>query len=153
MINDTQSDRLTRSRFGWLAGVCEGLGRRFGINPIWIRLAWLAAFFLAGSGLLLYLLLWWIIPSDDALPYEPSVWIRESGGSHPPLQRTVSDRKLLGVCGGMARRWDIDPSLVRLLCVAAFAASGGMAVIVYLGAAIFIPTTAVERAVAHPVEF
>jgi phage shock protein PspC (stress-responsive transcriptional regulator) len=43
-------------------GVCSGLGAYFGIDPVWLRIAFAIAFFAYGSGLLLYILLWVIIP-------------------------------------------------------------------------------------------
>jgi phage shock protein C len=47
-----------------LAGVCGGLGEFFGISPIWFRLAFLIALIPGGiPGILIYLILWIIIPS------------------------------------------------------------------------------------------
>jgi phage shock protein C len=44
-------------------GICGGLGEFFGINPIWFRLAFIIAAIPGGlPGILLYLLLWLIIP-------------------------------------------------------------------------------------------
>ncbi len=31
-----------------------------------------------------------------------------------PLYRSITDKKLTGVCGGIAKRYDLDPSMVRL---------------------------------------
>ena len=45
-----------------LGGVCSGISEYFNIDPVWIRLAFAAAFFLGGSGFLLYLILWMVIP-------------------------------------------------------------------------------------------
>lgn len=46
-----------------LGGVCSGISAYFGISdPIWIRLAFVAAFFLFGWGVLLYIILWAIVP-------------------------------------------------------------------------------------------
>ena len=48
-----------------LVGVCGGLGEFFGINPLWFRLVFILALLPGGvPGILLYLLLWIIIPSD-----------------------------------------------------------------------------------------
>ena len=58
--------RLARSKTSKvLAGVCGGLGDYFGIDPVFIRLIWLATFFFGGTGLLAYLLAWIIIPVSD----------------------------------------------------------------------------------------
>lgn len=45
-----------------LGGVCSGIAAYFGIDPIWLRLGFAITFFLFGSSLLLYILLWIIIP-------------------------------------------------------------------------------------------
>ena len=45
-----------------IAGVCSGFSHYVGIDPIWIRLAFAVAFFIFGSGLLLYIILGFIIP-------------------------------------------------------------------------------------------
>ena len=46
-----------------IAGVCGGLGEFFGINPFWFRLAFLIALIPGGApGILIYLILWVIIP-------------------------------------------------------------------------------------------
>lgn len=45
-----------------VGGVCSGISNYFDIDPIWIRLAFAIALFVFGSGFLLYLILWCIIP-------------------------------------------------------------------------------------------
>lgn len=45
-----------------LGGVCSGIGHYFGIDPVWLRVALLLMFFFAGTGLLLYIILWIAIP-------------------------------------------------------------------------------------------
>ncbi len=44
------------------AGVCAGLGNYFGTDPVFIRLIFVAAFFLGGFGPLIYIILWIVIP-------------------------------------------------------------------------------------------
>lgn len=45
-----------------LGGVCSGISAYFNIDPVWIRIAFAVAFFFGGSGFLLYLILWIVIP-------------------------------------------------------------------------------------------
>ena len=45
-----------------VSGVCAGIANYFDIDPIWIRLAFALSFFFAGSGLILYIILWIVIP-------------------------------------------------------------------------------------------
>ena len=137
------SSRLTRSSVGYLGGVCEGLGKQLNLNPNFFRVAWIAAIFLWGTGLFLYGLLWWLLPEDRDIPIEPSIWEAGSDGiRRPPLKRTIVDRKIFGVCGGIARRWDLDPTAVRLGVVALSIASFGTTAIFYGIAALLLPTQA-----------
>lgn len=46
----------------WMGGVCSGLGNYFDTDPLWIRILFLFAFLTFGTGLLLYVLLWALIP-------------------------------------------------------------------------------------------
>ncbi len=57
--------QLTRSRTDrMIGGVCGGLARYFNADPSLIRLAFALAFVFGGSGLLLYLILWVVLPAD-----------------------------------------------------------------------------------------
>ncbi|MER3522934.1 MAG: hypothetical protein C4326_02420 [Ignavibacteria bacterium] len=53
--------------------------------------------------------------------------------------RSVSDRKLFGVCGGIAEYFEIDSTIVRILFVLAAVMSFGMALIAYVILAILLP--------------
>ena len=46
----------------YVGGVSSGLAHYFGIDTIWIRLAWVLLIFGAGTGILLYILLWILVP-------------------------------------------------------------------------------------------
>ncbi|WP_452597167.1 PspC domain-containing protein [Pontimicrobium sp. MEBiC01747] len=46
----------------YVGGVSSGLAHYFGIDALWIRLAWLLLVFGAGTGIILYILLWILIP-------------------------------------------------------------------------------------------
>ena len=45
-----------------IGGVCSGIGNYFDIDAVWLRIALLLMFFFAGTGFLLYLILWIAIP-------------------------------------------------------------------------------------------
>ncbi len=47
-----------------IAGVCGGLGEYFDIDPMIIRALFVLAFFMSGTGVLLYIVLWLIIPEN-----------------------------------------------------------------------------------------
>jgi phage shock protein C len=46
-----------------LGGVCSGIARYFGWKPGNVRLAWIIFMLLGGSGILVYLVLWLLLPS------------------------------------------------------------------------------------------
>ncbi len=57
-LRRSRSDRM-------IAGVCGGLGQFFGLSSFWFRLAFLIALIPGGvPGLLLYLIIWVIVPSE-----------------------------------------------------------------------------------------
>ncbi|HNW69968.1 MAG TPA: PspC domain-containing protein [Bacteroidales bacterium] len=45
-----------------LGGVCSGLGHYFNVDPVWFRIFFIVALFIFGSSVLIYILLWIIIP-------------------------------------------------------------------------------------------
>lgn len=61
-VSDKVLRRSRQSRI--IGGVCGGLGEFFGISPFWFRLAFLLALLPGGiPGLVIYLILWIVIPS------------------------------------------------------------------------------------------
>lgn len=56
--------KLYRSRKDrMIAGVCAGLADYFNIDPTWMRLLFILFFFAGGSALLVYLIMWLIVPN------------------------------------------------------------------------------------------
>ncbi|MCI0346383.1 MAG: PspC domain-containing protein [Chloroflexi bacterium] len=54
------------------------------------------------------------------------------------LYRSREERLFLGVAGGLAEWFDVDPSIVRLAFVL-FSLAGGAGLIIYIAMAIFVP--------------
>ncbi len=54
------------------------------------------------------------------------------------LYRTENDRKIAGVCGGIAEYFDLDPSLVRV-AFALFCLLGGFGILLYILLWIIVP--------------
>ncbi|OZB58865.1 MAG: PspC family transcriptional regulator [Lysobacterales bacterium 13-68-4] len=55
--------RLIRSRANRsIAGVCGGIAEYYGWDPTVVRVAWIVLTLLGGSGILLYLILWLVMP-------------------------------------------------------------------------------------------
>ncbi|MDQ7903556.1 PspC domain-containing protein [Phytohabitans sp. ZYX-F-186] len=48
-----------------IAGVCAGLGRRFGISPNAMRLIFLLSCLLPGPQFVIYIALWIIMPNEE----------------------------------------------------------------------------------------
>ena len=66
-LDEAPPRRLVRSDEGrWLGGVCAGLGRYFDINPLVYRIAFAALSLAGGTGLLLYLAAYLVIPDEHA---------------------------------------------------------------------------------------
>ncbi len=66
--------KLYRSSRGKvIAGVCTGLGEYFEIDPVLIRALFIIALFSGGIGIMLYIVLWVIMPTEEtALSPQPS---------------------------------------------------------------------------------
>ncbi|GAB2612933.1 PspC family transcriptional regulator [Paractinoplanes abujensis] len=61
----TVTRRLARPRNDrWIAGVCSGLARRFGVSPNIMRLIFVISCLLPGPQFLIYLILWVMLPNE-----------------------------------------------------------------------------------------
>lgn len=54
------------------------------------------------------------------------------------LYKSSTDKKVCGVCGGIANYFDVDPTVIRLIWVI-FILAGGSGLIAYIIAAIIMP--------------
>lgn len=65
---ETPKDVPSRKRLyrdtdnAYLGGVASGIAAYFNIDPLWLRLAFLASIFFGGTGIVIYLILWLLIP-------------------------------------------------------------------------------------------
>jgi len=70
------SPQFTRSEADRLiAGVAGGIAQRFGISSTLVRLAWVLSVFFGGLGILVYLILWIVLPKGP--PHIPAIRIAE----------------------------------------------------------------------------
>ena len=128
--------RLTRSKTqGKIAGVCAGLADYFEVDAVLVRAAWVVLSIVPGAvigGVLAYLAAWLVMPDGTETASAP----RERR-----LTRSTADKKIAGVCGGLAEYFGVDATAVRLIwCVLSIlcgAVVGG--VIAYLLAWFIIP--------------
>src|SRR5688572_17059310 len=128
--------RLTRSRTdGKVAGVCAGLANYFEVDVVFVRAAWVVFSIVPGAvigGVLAYLAAWIIIP-------EVSQPLAAPQGQR--LTRSITDKKIAGVCGGLAAYFGVDATPVRLLWVILSILCGAVigGVLAYLLAWLIIP--------------
>ncbi|MBA4250505.1 MAG: hypothetical protein C0425_03065 [Chlorobiaceae bacterium] len=63
--------KFFRSNDKMIAGICGGIGEYFNIDPTWIRIGYVVVsiFSAAFPGLLLYLILWIVIPKNPNNQY------------------------------------------------------------------------------------
>ena len=65
-MKDMNGNKQLRRQNGMFAGVCGGLGAFFGISPLWFRLLFVLLMLPGGvPGILIYLLLWVIMPKAE----------------------------------------------------------------------------------------
>jgi phage shock protein PspC (stress-responsive transcriptional regulator) len=112
--------KWVRSRDGLVAGVFEGIGRLYGINPIVLRLMWICSVFFLGFGFFLYIVLAVLMPLEG----------REKNYNSPMI---------LGVCERIAQNWGHELVMIRVLFFGAFLLSGGLMFFVYLGLHFLMP--------------
>jgi len=132
--------RLTRSRsHGTIAGVCAGLAEYFDVDVVLVRAAWVVLSIVPGcviGGVLAYLAAWLLMPEGpDAVSASPA----------RRLMRSTTDKKIAGVCGGLAEYFGVDATPVRLLWVVLSILGGAVigGVIAYALAWLIIPRSPV----------
>jgi phage shock protein PspC (stress-responsive transcriptional regulator) len=128
--------RLTRSRNnGVIAGVCAGLADYLGVDVVLVRLLWVVLSIFPGAiigGVIVYLAAWLIIPEGSASAEVPN---------SSRLTRSATDKKVAGICGGLAEYFGVDATPIRLLWVVLSIFCGAVigGVIAYLVAWLIIP--------------
>jgi phage shock protein C len=131
-----QPRRLTRRPSdGKLGGVCAGIAGYLDTDPTVVRLAWMILSVVPGfviGGLIAYAAAWMLLPVDTR--EAPSGTVRR-------LQRSTMDRKIAGVCGGLAEYFGLDSTLVRIAAVVLAIYPGAIicGVLVYLIAWFVMP--------------
>ncbi len=131
---------------GRLAGVCAGLAAYLGMDVTLVRLAWILLSIFPGAligGAIAYVVAWLIMPvgAASSLP-----------ASRTRVVRSVSDRKIAGVCGGLAAYFGVDSTLVRLAVIILSIYPGAIVcgLLAYVIAWIVIPEEATSRLEASP---
>src|SRR5262245_16498222 len=101
---------VRRSSQGRIAGVCAGIAEYLDADVTLVRLAWVILSIVPGGligGLAAYIAAWIIVPDASGPPLAASPAKRR-------ITRSQADRKLGGVCGGLAEYFGIDANVVRV---------------------------------------
>jgi phage shock protein PspC (stress-responsive transcriptional regulator) len=128
--------RLTRSRAnGNIAGVCAGLAEYFNVDVVLVRAAWVVLSIVPGAiigGVIAYIAAWLVMPeSGEQLTTAPG----------RRLVRSTTDKKIAGICGGLAEYFGADATLIRLLWIIVSIFCGAVigGIIAYVIAWLIIP--------------
>ena len=112
-----------------IGGVCSGLGIYFNVDPLWIRLLFALLAFAYGITLLIYVIMWIVVPGSYELE-EPEVGKK--------MFRDGERKVIGGVSGGVAAFFGIDIIAVRLLFII-FTIFFGVGFIIYVVLWIALP--------------
>jgi phage shock protein PspC (stress-responsive transcriptional regulator) len=89
MTNSFVTKPLRRSRTDKVvAGICGGFARYLGIDPVAARVLYVLLTFLTGGALILgYLIIWLVMPEEEAAPTWPTATY-PPGPTYPPTPPT-----------------------------------------------------------------
>jgi phage shock protein PspC (stress-responsive transcriptional regulator) len=121
---------------GKLGGVCAGLAEYFDADVALVRAAWVVLSIWPGAivlGVVAYLAAWILMPRAEGAG--------EVTPTRARLVRSSTDRRIAGVCGGLAEYFDVDPTIVRITWVIISIICGAVifGVVAYLVAWFIIP--------------
>ena len=134
-----------------IAGVCAGLAQYFMVNPLWIRLGFVAAVFfklllnalslrhlyfgnnleLGGLAIVAYVILWIVLPKREDAPAPIDTLSSSGPWAGRKLFRDTDTGKVGGVAAGLAAYFQTDVVLIRVLFLLGLFL-GGSAFLVYL---------------------
>jgi phage shock protein C len=131
---------------GRIAGVCAGIADYLNADVTLVRLVWVLLSIIPGAllgGVLAYLAAWILLPESHAE-------VNPSGPAR--LTRSATDRKIAGVCGGIAEYIAIDPTVVRVVWAVLAIVPGCIVfgVLAYLVAWFIMPEHTVSTMVPSP---
>jgi phage shock protein PspC (stress-responsive transcriptional regulator) len=112
-----------------LGGVCSGIANYFEIDPVWIRLIFALLAFAYGITVLVYIIMWIVVPGSFDL---------EEPKANKRMFRDGERKVIGGVSGGVAAYFGMDIIAVRLLFVL-FTIFFGVGFIIYIVLWIALP--------------
>jgi phage shock protein PspC (stress-responsive transcriptional regulator) len=132
---------------GKIGGVCAGLAEYFDADVALVRAAWVVLSIWPGAivlGVIAYLAAWVLMPRAEGTAAATVTRAR--------LVRSNTDKRIAGVCGGLAEYFDVDPTIVRItwVIVSIICGAGVLGVVAYLVAWFIIPPAPVATLHASP---
>ena len=88
-----------------IAGVCAGMAEYFACDPVLVRVVFFLSIFWGGLGVVLYVVCWACMPLS---------FVCLAGDDSKRLYRSMHQRQIAGVCGGIAAHFGIDPVWIRI---------------------------------------
>jgi phage shock protein PspC (stress-responsive transcriptional regulator) len=139
---------VRRPAEGKIGGVCAGLVDYFNADVALVRAAWVTLSIWPGAvvmGVVAYLAAWLLMPRAEAAD-------GVSAAPHARLLRSRTDRRIAGVCGGLAEYFDVDPTIVRVTWVILSIIGGAVVfgIVAYLIAWFIIPSRPIAALQASP---
>ncbi|MGH2643619.1 MAG: PspC domain-containing protein [Chitinophagaceae bacterium] len=92
-----------------LGGVCSGIAAHFNLDPVIIRIITFLLILAWGTGLIVYIILWIVLPSSRT----PQNAVRKS----KRLYRNPDNKVVGGVASGIAAYLNLDPVVPRIIFV------------------------------------
>lgn len=91
-----------------LGGVCSGIANYFGIDPVIMRIVAIVFF---GAAFIPYIVIWLVVPSTA---------VKAIGSPRKRLFRDIDNKRIAGVCSGIAQYFGVNTRLVRVLYLLPF---------------------------------
>jgi len=82
-----------------VAGVCGGLGEYLGIDPTFIRIFFLLLVFGEGAGVLIYMVLWILLPAQGMSGAEPGSTVQQNAEEISTRARELGQEMSAGLRG------------------------------------------------------
>jgi phage shock protein C len=131
---------------GRIAGVCAGIAHYFDTDVTLVRLTWVILSIVPGAlvgGVLAYVGAWLLIPADST---------PQAATQRQRLTKSMSERRIAGVCGGIAEHFGLDPTVVRIAVVVLTIYPGAIVfgVMAYILGWFIIPAPAFRQSAESP---
>ncbi len=130
----------------WILGICAGIAKYFEIETTFVRIAFIIALFTFPYIIPIYIVMYFCLTKESKpLRAFGETISNNRVGRHfrevdysKRLYKSRSDRRISGVCGGIAAYIETSSFLVRMVFVLALLSGGPFIVLVYFALAIIL---------------